>query len=223
MPEFRNQLQQCLPDLWRYAYALTRDRHMADDLVQDCAERALRTLFPAPDIPIELPERPQAANTPRSPLRAIAASLAILGVGIALGWMGRGIAPQNTNLMVAGLVPEAITAHAVFTADAHRPVEIGADEEDLLIRWLSNRVGGRLLSVADGPAAQFMYENAAGTRITLFAVRSDNSQLAEFTFKQNGKANSFYWQDDRLRYAIVGDLPRDELSKLAIRVFEAFS
>ncbi|WP_457648443.1 RNA polymerase sigma factor [Profundibacter sp.] len=42
MPEFRTQLQDCLPDLWRYAYALTRDKHMADDLVQDCAERALR-------------------------------------------------------------------------------------------------------------------------------------------------------------------------------------
>ncbi len=42
MPEFRNQLQECLPDLWRYSYALTHDRNMADDLVQDCAERALR-------------------------------------------------------------------------------------------------------------------------------------------------------------------------------------
>lgn len=42
MPEFRSQLQDCLPDLWRYAYALTRDRTTADDLVQDCAERALR-------------------------------------------------------------------------------------------------------------------------------------------------------------------------------------
>ena len=42
MPEFRTQLQDCLPDLWRYAYALTRDRHLADDLTQDCAERALR-------------------------------------------------------------------------------------------------------------------------------------------------------------------------------------
>ncbi len=200
---------------------------------------ALRSLFPAPDMPIDLPAMP-AANTPRAPMRAIAASVAILGVGITLGWMGRGIAPQNTDLLVAGLVQEAITAHAVFTADPHRPVEIGADEEDLLIRWLSNRVGeqlaapdlttngfdlvgGRLLSVADGPAAQFMYENATGVRITLFAVHSDNSQMAEFTFKQNGKTNSFYWQDDRLRYAIIGDLPRDELSKLAIRVFEAFS
>jgi len=42
MSDFQDQLQQCLPDLWRYAYALTRDRNVADDLVQDCAERALR-------------------------------------------------------------------------------------------------------------------------------------------------------------------------------------
>lgn len=42
MSEFQDQLKQCLPDLWRYAYALTRDRHAADDLVQDCAERALK-------------------------------------------------------------------------------------------------------------------------------------------------------------------------------------
>lgn len=200
---------------------------------------ALRTLFPAPDMPIELPAMP-AANSPRAPMRAIAASLAILGIGIALGWTGRGITPQDSQIEVAGLVQQAINAHAVFTADPNRPVEIRANEQELLIRWLSSRVGeqmaapdlsqngfdlvgGRLLSATEGPAAQFMYENGVGTRITLFAVRSDNSQLAEFTFKQDGKTNSFYWQDDRLRYAIIGDLPRDELSRLAIRVYEAFS
>ena len=41
MADFRAQLQDCLPDLWRYGVALTRDRTAADDLVQDCAERAL--------------------------------------------------------------------------------------------------------------------------------------------------------------------------------------
>lgn len=41
MAEFRTQLQDCLPDLWRYGVALTHDRTAADDLVQDCAERAL--------------------------------------------------------------------------------------------------------------------------------------------------------------------------------------
>ena len=42
MADFHDQLQTCLPDLWRYGFALTRDRNLADDLVQDCAERALR-------------------------------------------------------------------------------------------------------------------------------------------------------------------------------------
>lgn len=42
MKQFKQQLQACLPDLWRYAFALCRDRTLADDLVQDCAERALR-------------------------------------------------------------------------------------------------------------------------------------------------------------------------------------
>ncbi len=41
-PSFDQQLENCLPDLWRYAWSLTRDRHAADDLVQDCVERALR-------------------------------------------------------------------------------------------------------------------------------------------------------------------------------------
>jgi RNA polymerase sigma-70 factor (ECF subfamily) len=39
---FEVQLENCLPDLWRYAWSLTRDRDAADDLVQDCVERALR-------------------------------------------------------------------------------------------------------------------------------------------------------------------------------------
>lgn len=42
MAGFHDQLQDSLPDLWRYAFALTRDRVRADDLVQDCVERALR-------------------------------------------------------------------------------------------------------------------------------------------------------------------------------------
>jgi len=42
MDTFQDHLEAALPDLWRYAFALTRDHARADDLVQDCAERALR-------------------------------------------------------------------------------------------------------------------------------------------------------------------------------------
>ncbi len=42
MSSFHERLEACLPDLWRFAFSLCRDRALADDLVQDCAERALR-------------------------------------------------------------------------------------------------------------------------------------------------------------------------------------
>lgn len=36
-----DEIESCLPALRRYAHALVRDREAADDLVQDCLERAI--------------------------------------------------------------------------------------------------------------------------------------------------------------------------------------
>ncbi len=205
---------------------------------------SIRELFPEYDGSIDLPGispeiMPAVANTNRAPWRSIAAAVALLAVGLGVGWYGRGITSQNTEIQVAGLVQQAIAAHAVFAADANRPVELDTSQEALLIGWLSKRVGeqlaapnlsangftligGRLLSVSEGPAAQFMYENDAGQRITLFAARSDNSQMAAFQYKQDGPTGSFHWQDENLRYAVIGDLPRNELNKVANAVYKAF-
>lgn len=40
--EFLREIEQCIPALRRYAFALLRDTDRADDLVQDCLERAMR-------------------------------------------------------------------------------------------------------------------------------------------------------------------------------------
>ncbi len=40
--KFHLGLKKTLPDLWRYAFALSGNREKADDIVQDCAERAIR-------------------------------------------------------------------------------------------------------------------------------------------------------------------------------------
>lgn len=42
MTNFLDEIEACIPALRRYARALTRDVDRADDLVQDCIERALR-------------------------------------------------------------------------------------------------------------------------------------------------------------------------------------
>lgn len=144
------------------------------------------------------------------------------------------MAPDPTQ--VAALVTEAVRAHVIYTADPHRPVEIGADESETMVRWLSNRagtpvsapdlsangfelVGERLLSVAEGPAAQFMYEDAEGRRITLFATQGSETE-ASFNYTRQGATGSFYWQDASLSYALTGDVTREELTVLATAVFD---
>lgn len=42
MQQFLDEIEGCIPALRRYARALTRDPDRADDLVQDCIERAIR-------------------------------------------------------------------------------------------------------------------------------------------------------------------------------------
>lgn len=42
MPEFMTELEYCIPALRRYAFTLAHGQDEADDLVQDCLERAIR-------------------------------------------------------------------------------------------------------------------------------------------------------------------------------------
>lgn len=198
---------------------------------------ALRDLFaPSGDMP-DLSIAPANNNTPpaRTVWLSAAAAMVALVVGLSGGWFARGSLVANDQ-MIGTLVREAVTAHLVYSVDPHRPVEVAASEEETLIRWLSNRVGhqlaapdltaqgyelvgGRLVSVTEGPAAQFMYENAAGERITLFASKGATGQLASFSFNQQGETGSFYWEDADLSYAIVGDVDRDALNSLALAVY----
>jgi anti-sigma factor RsiW len=125
--------------------------------------------------------------------QALAACL-LLGVGLAGGWIAHRAwssheqIADNTSL-ARGLMRDAMVAHTVYAADARRPVEVAASDQDQLLRWLSRRlgrplklpaladlgwslVGGRLLPGDTGGAsstrAQFMYEDKGGQRLTLY-------------------------------------------------------
>jgi anti-sigma factor RsiW len=203
----------------------------------------INALFPAPGTRLDVAELARLsapARPPALPLMArLAAALAVLALGLSLGWYSRGelASPGNSG---DSMVQQALAAHAVFASDANRPVEIRGTEEALLLRWLSKRlgeslaapdlrsqgydlVGGRLLSVPDGPAALFMYEDATGSRITLFATRRSSDQMAEFRFENSDSARGFYWQDSRLAYAVIGDMSRKSLSTLATMIYKQLS
>ena len=138
----------------------------------------------------------------------------------------------------------AAVAHAVYVPEVRHPVEVKAQEEHLA-RWLTKRlempvklfdlrsqgfelVGGRLLPDAQGPSAQLMYQSIgeapAGQtplRVTIYLRKPDDGTPAAFRFEQQGRTGMFYWVEGdspghpACGYAIVGDLPKEQLLTLA--------
>ncbi|MDP3254185.1 MAG: anti-sigma factor [Hydrogenophaga sp.] len=171
-------------------------------------KRGLHALFD-PVLNEPLPQRLRASARPRiasqTPwyLQRLVAGLAIAVVSGAAGWGLRGGLPtsgtgDSAQLAAVTATPGAVTrastneftqraavAHAVYSPDARRAVEIDAANEDQLVAWLSKRMGapmkpphlqaqgytlegGRLLPGGQGPVAQFMYRNEGGNKLTLY-------------------------------------------------------
>jgi anti-sigma factor RsiW len=121
----------------------------------------------------------------------------------------------------------------VFAPQRRHPVEVAANEEAHLVAWLSKvigaplraphladlgyaLVGGRLLSAPEGPAAQFMYEDAKSRRITLYVVRNPLWQgKAEFRFAERRGVSVFYWIEGPLGYALTAEMEPPELFEVA--------
>jgi len=216
---------------------------------QNAALRATFNPVLAEPLPPQLVARPfvrHAAND-RQYWRQIAAALVVAIVSGSAGWLlhaptaldsaQRFNVPLNTDGSLA-LAHQAAIAHVVYSPEVTRPVEIGAEQEDQLVKWLSKRlgsninppklgklgyelIGGRLLPGQTGPVAQFMYHNVAGERLTVY-VTTDQTQNKDtgFRFAQEGPVNVFYWIDGKFGYALSGGMAKGELARIATAVYE---
>lgn len=169
-------------------------------------------------------------------LPAVVGLAASLAIGVGIGWFGRGEMLQLAGTPVTFPRQAALT-HALYAADANRPVEVWAAEEQRLVNWLSKRlgfpvhapdlnsigfslVGGRLVAGNERPGALFMYENADHQRISLL-VRKDSSPSGETAFRyafEDG-IGVFYWIDDACGYALSGRVDRGQLLSIARVVY----
>lgn len=169
--------------------------------------------------------------------RGYAAAAAILALGMGLGWTIRGalIAPQFIPLSLAR---QAATAHIVYSPEVRHPVEVTANEEEHLVRWLSKRlgttlkaphlaplgyelVGGRLLSGPQGPVAHFMYQDTRGQRLTLYVSKQRGEPRdTAFRFSQEDRVSVFYWVDGNFGYALSGEVKREQLLQVAEVVYK---
>jgi anti-sigma factor RsiW len=198
-------------------------------------KRDLRALFDRVlDEPV--PQQLLRAATPRTPwyLQRLAAGIAIAVVSGASGWGLRGGAGAESGVSLAQRAPSAVTvasaagfaqraaiAHAVYSPDMRRAVEVGADQEDQLVAWLSKRMGapmkpphlqtlgyaldgGRLLPGGKGPVAQFMYHDSAGAKLTLYVSNELASSGAGVQGGNNQGKNQGNNQETAFRFATEG-------------------
>ena len=215
------------------------DPQLADRLADySRMNESLRAHFdPILDEPV--PRHLSAKPLPRSRtwLR-YAAALAWFAIGAAVGWQLHGVQSREDRATAPTWAKRAAVAHVVYAPEVRHPVEVGADQEAHLVAWLSKRlgtplripqlngigyglVGGRLLPGEQGPAAQFMYQDAQGVRLTLY-VRSnrEHSRETAFRFAQDGNVRVFYWIDRGLGLALSGEIEKDELLRVATTVYQ---
>ena len=204
-------------------------------LLRDALEPALSESIPGHLLAAAVPPGAGATRYGRwfAPALGVAATLV---VGVGLGWLLRDALIERAGTPTS-FARQAAFAHALYAADANRPVEIWATEEKRLVNWLTKRlgfqvhapdlngvgyalVGGRLVAGNEKPTALFMYENADKQRLSL-QVRKQVAGTGEAAFRyaeENG-ISVFYWIDEACGYALSGNVDRSQLLKIAHVVY----
>jgi anti-sigma factor RsiW len=170
-------------------------------------------------------------GTGRSVWWRAAAAAALLAAGGAAGYL-LGTGNPFAEPEVARIGGWAIDAHLVYAAEKRHVVEVGADDKEHLVGWLSTRlgtdliapdfssegyslIGGRLLPAGERHAAQFMYERADGDRISLYVTRDPAGREKEVTLRREDDGCAFYWLDNGYGFAVAGTSSEDTLLALA--------
>lgn len=171
---------------------------------------------------------------------AIAATV-IAGLGVGAGWMLRDF--TSTPGPADRLIADAVSAHTVYVGENRHSVEVPGDDSAHLATWLSARLdtslampdltasglvflGGRLLPAPDVPggrAAQLMYEDAAGERLTLYVTPALKVDAPTYQIASLGLDTALYWADDTLTCTITAPYGADRLAEIARSVFAQLS
>ena len=168
-------------------------------------------------------------------LAKAASFMLVAGLGAVAGWAAHGWTSQGTQLGTA--TANAVAAYETFTVEARHPVEVRADEGAHLMQWISNRLerpitppdlsplgwrlmGGRILPTAHAPAAQLMYDDDRGTRLTVY-VQPMGIEGEEFRYTQDGDIRTIVWAERRLALAVTGRTSDAVLMAVARRVHDA--
>lgn len=165
--------------------------------------------------------------------RIAAIVLLLLGGGVS-GWYANEWASM-AHQPLRGVTANAVAAYRTFTVEVRHPVEVRAEDKPHLVQWLSNRLdrpievpdlsgfgfrlmGGRLLPTAHAPAAQLMYDDDHGTRLTIY-LQPMGIAGTEFRYAESGGVRTIYWAGQRMVFAVTARTGEDRLLSLAHSIY----
>ena len=165
-----------------------------------------------------------------------AAAMLLLLIGGLAGWYGNQMTVGAQSSPMRMLTADAVAAYRTFTVEVRHPVEVRADDEEYLIQWLSNRLdrpiivpdlakqgfrlmGGRVLPAGGGPAAQIMYDDDHGTRLTIY-LQPMALDLTEFRYTESDGVRTFYRAEHGLAFAVTASTDRERLLSVARAVYD---
>lgn len=223
-------------EAWLEADPEMQARHgrFADDAAR------LRATF-AGDLDDPVPDRltrlVKGGRVPRFPTwwrwSAAAAAAAVFIVGGAAGYfVGAGGEQAEDRL-----AEQAIGAYLTFAVGQPHTVEVDAGDKHYLNRWLSDRVGlklvapdlsaqgfqllgGRVLPYDDKPAALLVYKDEAGKQVSLFVTATGEDNSRGIYTPEPGGPSAVYWLDKGFGCAVVGSLPEERLKEVAKSAWE---
>ena len=236
--------RRAVVEAWLSAHPAERERLLLERRQRAALRAQLQAKFDEP-VPARLRIATLQANARARRLRrigAVAAAVALFAVGVGTGWLAneQRLSPTVAAAPTAPIAQGAAAAWRTFVVEVAHPVEVGVAQEGHLLQWLSKRlgrplsapnlqpfgyrlIGGRLLpGSVDGAAAQLMYEDEAGRRLTLYVQAARGTETA-FRFQKDGDAATFAWIDQGFGFAVTASASREELLPIAEAVYRGLS
>lgn len=175
-----------------------------------------------------------------SRLPRLAAGFALLFAAGLGGWLTHDQLSRH-NDPLAAFNRQAAAAHAqVANHQAAGLSEAGADGRRV-ITWLSDSPDGAGLQLPDlkdigfeliadrvlpfsgsDAAAQLIYEDDNGQRITLYLRAGQNAVKSTFAFRREGEVSQFFWQDGRFAFSLIGMMAQERLLEIAEAINAGF-
>ena len=221
----------------RLAFANDHALSEFDDFLEGDTSQDLISMIENAELETSAKPLPQAVNNNFS-FRSMAAGIALLIAGGIGGFVfNEANQPEITVAQTTGWLHHVADYHGIYAQQKRHLVEVGADEADHIVGWLSNTTGlpfsipditntgfefqgARLLVVKGKPVAQLMYKDQTGSVVAICFQSSSGSTMGSNETKSS-TINGFdilSWSKGNGQYLVIGEQTESRLKEVADQV-----